>query len=160
MAPRTKSLAERFRSKVDKSLSCWVWTGARLHQRHGDYGRISAGHRRGRILLAHRVSYEFSFGPIPDGMYVLHKCDNPPCVRPDHLFLGTQADNQADKLTKGRLIRKFGEENPNAKLTWQEVHDIRKRYASERASAAKLAAEFGVSDDEILNIIHEVTWRE
>jgi hypothetical protein len=74
--------------------------------------------------------------------------------------LGTQADNQADKLTKGRLIRKFGEENPSAKLTWQEVHDIRKRYASERASAAKLAAEFGVSDAEILNIIHEVTWRE
>ena len=77
-----------------------MWTGSR--DRKG-YGKLK---RERHICAAHRLSWEFNFGPIPDGMLILHRCDNPPCVRPDHLLLGTAADNTADMISKGR--QKFG----------------------------------------------------
>lgn len=95
--PQT-SLAERFWEKVVKSEGCWEWSGAR--SKHGRYGIINVG---GRSTKAHRVSWELNRGPIPPGAKVLHHCDNPPCVRPDHLFIGTQADNLADGRRKGRI---------------------------------------------------------
>lgn len=86
----------RFWEKVDPSGDCWVWTG---RARNRGYGVVSVD---GRGRLAHRVAWELERGPIPEGLNVLHRCDNPPCVRPDHLFLGTQADNMADMTEKKR----------------------------------------------------------
>lgn len=89
---------ERFWAKVAKLgvCSCWEWTGWR---KETGYGRVRID---GRILYAHRVSWILANGPIPDDLRVLHRCDNPPCVNPDHLFLGTQGDNNADRDAKGR----------------------------------------------------------
>lgn len=96
-----KSLIDRFWSFVTKGDGCWVWSGSKNPK---GYGQIQKG-RRGagmRPLLSHRVSWEIHFGSIPNGMKVLHHCDNPSCVRPDHLFLGTDADNTADMIKKER----------------------------------------------------------
>lgn len=95
-------LADRFWKRVVKSDGCWLWTGNRAV---GGYGVILPGGGTRGLALAHRVSWEIHFGPIPDGMHVLHKCDNPPCVNPAHLFLGTQRDNNTDKVRKGRQAK-------------------------------------------------------
>ncbi len=103
-----KPLHEKFYGKyvVDDSTGCWNW--ARGSFRAG-YGAIAHGKR---TLKAHRVSYELHVGPIPAGMLVCHKCDNPRCVNPDHLFLGTVRDNALDMVSKGRAARRFGRDNP------------------------------------------------
>jgi hypothetical protein len=95
MPPQAKPVSERFWPKVAKSDGCWEWRGAKTL----GYGRINVGRRS---ILAHRVSYEMANGPIADGLVVCHRCDNPSCVRPDHLFLGTLGDNNADMFAKGR----------------------------------------------------------
>lgn len=92
-------MPRNFWDRVDKTGECWLWTGARARK---DYGAVRF---QGRQQPAHRVAWQLTFGPIPGGLFVLHHCDNPPCVRPDHLFLGTQADNMADKVAKGRQAR-------------------------------------------------------
>jgi hypothetical protein len=93
-----KNTEKDFWERVDKDTSptgCWLWTGGKNH----GYGRISFN---GKNFLAPRIAWEFTNGPIPDGLDVLHRCDNPPCVRPDHLFLGTLKDNYDDMVQKGR----------------------------------------------------------
>jgi hypothetical protein len=95
--PKPRPVADRFWPKVEKTDGCWLWTGAT--DRRG-YGKIFDG--AGKLLIASRVAHELCIGPIPDGLCVLHKCDNPPCVNPDHLFLGTFGDNTQDMLAKGR----------------------------------------------------------
>jgi hypothetical protein len=95
------TMKEQFWANVDRTGNCWLWTACR--DRYG-YGRLSA---EGRRYKAHRASWELHFGPIPEGKGVLHSCDNPPCVRPDHLFLGTQVDNIRDMIAKGRYVNGF-----------------------------------------------------
>jgi len=97
--PKHPPLSDRFWSHVDTSGECWVWTAARASKR-GGYGRF--GIENQQTEYAHRVSWRLAYGPIPTGLWVLHHCDNPPCVRPSHLFLGTQVENMADMTIKGR----------------------------------------------------------
>ncbi len=121
MAYPARPVAERFWEKVDKSGDCWLWTASR---QEAGYGRFVVT-KGSSPVGAHRLSYELEVGPIPDGLQVLHRCDNPACVRPSHLFVGTQADNIEDMHAKGRWRYKprdqSGERNPNAILSDAQV---------------------------------------
>src|SRR5438309_473232 len=110
----------RFWSKVQKTDTCWLWLGA---PHHGGYGRIHDGKK---VVEAHRFSYEFFKGPIPEGMFVCHSCDVPACVNPNHLWVGTCFDNVQDCINKGRTNKARGEAGTRrAKLTENEVRQIR-----------------------------------
>lgn len=115
----------RFFKLVDRSdvESCWLWKGFR---KENGYGNLFIERVNGKAVMdgAHRVSYRLFVGPIPDGMHVCHRCDNPRCVNPKHLFLGTPRDNMQDKKQKGRAISLRGEASPRAKLTDAQVADI------------------------------------
>lgn len=149
-----RPLAARFWEKVDRSGECWLWTASRDEW---GYGRLKTefGHH------AHRIAYALTNGPIPTGLIVMHHCDTPACVRPDHLFLGTHADNAHDRDRKGRAAKP-----PKApgtlchfsRLTDAEVIEIRRRYAA-GARQVDLAAAFGVSDGAIYAVVHERSWR-
>lgn len=91
-------VAERYARAVVKREGCWGWSGATT----SGYGVLTRGRRGEGFVLAHRLSWELHRGPIPDGLFVLHKCDVPECSNPDHLFLGTQTDNMSDCRKKGR----------------------------------------------------------
>lgn len=161
----------RFWSKVDKISGpmhptlgrCWVWTGGRF--RFG-YGKVCSAKKK---LLAHRLAWKDFAGAIPDGLCVLHNCDNPPCVNPAHLFLGTQADNNADRDAKGRqvalrgdrhhlrvnpeqIIR--GESHGRSKLTDAKVRAIRLAIGSH----VMVGREFGVSESTIALIRKGRIW--
>lgn len=117
-SPWTKRpLAERFWEKAEKTDEmdgCWLWRAC-LHVEKG-YGLFQRGRHEGGCVRAHRQAWLLTVGPIPPGMHVLHRCDNPPCVRPGHLFLGTQADNMHDMLTKGRHWAQKAAANDNGVL--------------------------------------------
>ena len=98
-AQKIRPIKDRFLAMVKKTKGCWIWTGFKNPK---GYGNIQKGRRGGRPLMAHRVAWEIYFGEIPEGMQVLHKCDNPSCVRPGHLFIGTAQDNTDDMINKGR----------------------------------------------------------
>lgn len=134
MADR-RPLMDRFWEKVDKLgpvsreglEPCWVWTGSLLKRR--GYGRIQSGKSQNDVIYAHRVSFEFEFGPIPAHHHVLHVCDNRACVRPTHLFIGTAQDNLTDCAKKDRIP--FGERHVHHKLTEENVRCIRAEYDAE-----------------------------
>lgn len=157
MAKRSRSLAERFHEKYipEPNSGCWLW--AAMIDRHG-YGRVWA---LGRLDGSHRVSYRLHHGPIPDGLHVCHKCDVRACVNPAHLFLGTQAENMADRNEKGRASggSSPGEAHPMAKLTNADVTMIRRIYAAGREPQAALARQFGVSESVVSGIVHGRTWK-
>lgn len=138
-------LSDRFWSKVRKTKKCWVWIGS---IGACGYGQMFSGQRNRSPLLAHRVSWEIHYGSIPPGLCVLHRCDNPRCVRPNHLFLGTRRDNTQDMLSKGRM---------NAKLTVKSVARIRS-LVSRGSSASEVARIFHVAKRTVLDIIHRKTW--
>jgi hypothetical protein len=149
-----KSGSEYFWEKVNKSGDCWEWTAARNKFGYGLFG--VTGSRK--MIVAHRWSYIEENGPIPKGMCVCHRCDNPSCVRPDHLFLGTRADNNRDKKSKGREARLSGESNGNAKLTREQVKDIRLRY-NNGESTSLLGEEFSMSRQAINNVVSGKTYK-
>lgn len=142
--------AERFWDKVDRSGECWTWTATRGLNGYG-YLVVGPGHRSG---LAHRLAYEFAHGSIPAGMLVRHTCDNPPCVRPEHLRLGTPAENVGDRLARGRQHR--GERTGGARLTAEQVRAIRTLAAT--TSQRAIARMLGVNRATVADVLHGVTW--
>jgi micrococcal nuclease len=138
---------------------CLTWTGF-VNPR--GYGQINRGGRDLGLALTHRVSWEQAYGPIPDELNVLHRCDNPPCCRPDHLFLGTIADNNADMLAKGRYnvtpeCMPRGSDNHNAKLTEEVVREARELHA-QGMTGKSLAARYGVSRATMSSMLRRQTW--
>lgn len=133
-----KTLRERFDDKWvgEPNSGCWLWTGSMQNTRYG--GMRAGGRRGGKVCRSHRVAWELYRGPIPSGLGVLHKCDTPLCVNPYHLFLGTQAQNNADRDLKGRQVAKRGEEHGMAKLTDELVRAIRSATGRHRDIAASL----------------------
>lgn len=146
---------ERFWNKVQKTDGCWIWTAA---TDHNGYGAImSRGKRPGNCMIgAHQGSWLLNRGPIPDGKCVLHACDQPLCVRPDHLWIGTQLDNVRDMIAKGRMA--FGEKRAFAKLKWTQVRQIRLKYARGGITYRELANEFGVHCGTVGQIIRRNKW--
>jgi hypothetical protein len=158
-----RALRERFLGMAiipADQLACWDWRGSKDH--HG-YGRIHVD-RRGYPRKAHRISWQLFVGPIPDGLDVCHRCDNPSCANPDHLFLGTHAENMADMGSKGRANgfkldtpNNVGADNPRAKLTPDEVREIR-GLAAAGVRQREIAAKFGVWQQTVSAIHKRKLW--
>jgi hypothetical protein len=148
--------ADRFWAKVrklDDLDGCWEWTAAK---RLG-YGVFMLG---GKARLAHRLAYEDTYGSIPVGRHLRHRCDHPPCVRPDHLQPGSHAENMADKKARGRHLRldMRGEAHPKHILTVPQVRQIRLRVARGERQR-DLAAEFGTKRETIYAVVHGRSWQ-
>jgi hypothetical protein len=144
-----RTLKERLERKVmpEPNSGCWLWLGAVNVQ---GYGKISLPGSKNTVQ-SHRAAYELFCGPLPQGAWVLHRCDNPLCVNPEHLFLGTPQDNSRDMVAKGR-------HDAHPRLSENAVREIRKRHAA-GARQTDLAATFGVSRRQIGNIVERRNWK-
>lgn len=154
---------ERFWFYTEKSTGCWLWTGPR-HGGTGTYGVIVVSYNYDfatkrsikHTTMAHRYSWQLHFGIIPEGLLVCHSCDVPLCVNPSHLFLGTIQDNMTDRNRKSRQAQH--ERHGRAKLSWEQVADIRKAFDA-GASKLSLSKKYGVVHNTIRGIISQRTWK-
>lgn len=165
-------VAARFWAKVGKGPGCWEWTGKISRGKRGGYGKLLVQRKE---RLAHRISWMLHNGRLPPEMCVCHKCDNRRCVRPNHLFLGTVADNDRDRHAKGREAkgdrhgsrttpesldkRARGEACGASKLTGEQVLEIRRKYVSRKYPYRKLAEEYGLSLTHVWRIVTGRYWR-
>jgi len=148
-----ETLKDRFYSKVKKTYSCWNWIGGKDKNNCGKFLINRKTYR------ANRASWQIHKSKIPENLFVLHKCDNPSCVRPSHLFLGTQKDNMRDMVLKGRTVNQRGENNRRAKLTEDKVRKIRELYAKRTVNQKVLAKLFNISYQHISNIVNKKRWK-
>lgn len=158
MPRQIRSLAERLKARTDSSggpSACWPWKGALDGKKR--YGLIGSGGRFGTPLLTHRVSYEVAHGPIPDGLHVMHICDNTRCVNPPHLRLGTRSDNMKDAVEKGRF-KKTGR-GSGSTLTEHAVRELRRHGLRNYGDVAAAARFLGVSKGAILSVKSGKAWR-
>lgn len=151
---------ERFWSKVDRNgpNGCWIWKSANNGAGYGKFYVKDSG--KVPYIYAHRLSWELANGPIQNGLWVLHKCDNPSCINPEHLFLGTQTDNMQDAAHKGRIKQRawpLGEGNHNAKLKESDVKEI-KIMIQNKVALNVIAKKFGVSTQAIFMIKAGISW--
>lgn len=173
------TVSARLWSRVTRQDGCWEWQG---HRQRSGYGGLTVGNKH---RLAHRVAWEVTYGPIPDGLCVLHRCDNPPCCNPAHLWLGTKAQNNADRAVKGRSAigdrsgarlhpetrargdrhpARYtpgwgqGERNGRARLTQADADAIRRAYVPGVVRQLDLAHQYGVSLGAVAHIIHGRHW--
>lgn len=165
---KSANIKERFLKKVQKTDSCWLWAASKNNWGYGQFNM------NGKMQRSHRVSYELFIGEIPDGLFVCHSCDTPACVNPDHLWIGSHADNTRDKMKKGRHVSAVGEkhwsrtqsekvprgeEHSNSKLTETQVLKIREKYATGKYSHRGLGKEFDVDSATIGRIIRRTQWK-
>ena len=150
-----KTLSERFWEKVQKTRGCWLWTANCTKDAEGNrrYGLIGAGRRGEGMLYAHRVSWELHNGPIPEGMMVLHTCDNTQCVKPSHLFLGTQSDNMQDMIRKGRQGKTGPKAGYGAKVNLTDTQIRALRSDSTFMGYSELALKYGIGVGAARNIV-------
>lgn len=151
-----ESAKKRLISKVKPEGNCLIWTGG---MGSGGYGTF---HFDGKNRSAHRVSYELYKGPIPEGMLVMHSCDNRRCINPDHLSLGTHQQNTADMVMKGRDRKASGALHGLAKLTTEIADEIRRRFIpyDRKNGSSALAREFCVSQATVHTLLRGETWRQ
>lgn len=141
----TRLTKEEFDARITKLASgCWMWPVKTKNPGRQHYG--SAYGQR-----ANRASYELHFGPIPDGLHVLHRCDNPPCVNPAHLFLGTTLDNTNDMILKGRGA---------SKITAAQAAEIRALAATKTMTHEEMAARYGITRTQVSHVIHGHNWKD
>lgn len=146
---QAKTREERFWARVQKSDGCWLWTGSKGPTA---YGTLEVNYKQ---MAAHRFSYELHYGPIPAGLFACHRCDTPLCVRPDHLFLGTPADNSRDMVQKGRTTPN---QRARGKVDPATVAEIRRRVEAGELQIS-IADEFGLDRSTVYNIVHRRTWK-
>lgn len=149
---------ERFWRQVKKTPGCWEWTGRSKSNR--GYGQIGMGGKGAKQVLVHRFSYELHKGPIPEGLVVMHACDNPRCVNPDHLSVGTSSDNIQDAVRKGRWKSipplHFGEKQHSSKLTAEKVLYMR---ANPQISTQEFAELYDCSEGSIRKARNGLSWK-
>ena len=143
-------LSERFWGKVTKTETCWTWNAS---QDQYGYGRFTFD---GSNKRANRMAWLLTYGEIPGGMQVLHRCDNAACVNPDHLYLGTHADNMSDMVKRGRSSR--GEKRHSAKLNIHQVSAIRSCFA-DGESQGSLAKRYGIKQPTVSRLVRGLTWK-
>ena len=147
-------MAERFWSHVDRGAKdvCWLWRGT---VGPTGYGMFSAKRFKPKAYRTHRLAWELTHGPIPEGLWILHHCDTPLCVNPAHLYAGTRQDNWDDVVARDR---RKGERSPSAKLTDTQVREIRAIYAAGGISQRALAKQYGISNSTIDLVVRRVRW--
>lgn len=149
-------LDDRFWAKVAQpnENGCREWRASRNKLGYGIFG-VGRSSR-----LAHRIAYELTYGEITGGRLLRHTCDNPACCEPSHLVPGSDLDNMADCIERGRRASQAGEANGNRKLSAKQVNEIRHRYAAGGVTIVALGAEYGVGKSQIYNIVSGAQWRE
>lgn len=147
-------LPPRIANKIEVTDHCWLWKATRMQRLSCGYGVVRF---EGKDRKAHRVIWELANGPIPEGMCVLHKCDNALCVNPDHLFLGTHADNMRDMTNKGRHSEHFkGVKNPKSKLSESDVLRIR----TLENSVENIAVDYQINKSTVYRIKNRQCWKD
>lgn len=153
-----KRVIDRFWSKVNKTETCWEWTAGLFHP--NGYGQFCAKEIP-HIRTAHRFSWFLHNGTIPTGMFVCHHCDNPKCVRPSHLFLGTNSDNMKDCYRKGRMKNPCacGEKHPMSKFTTSQIIEIRRAYKAGEYTIRGLSVLYSCSYPTMAAIVKYESWK-